>query len=1271
MQRKEKRFMYWLAVLVFGTAVLAGTNVFGAVGNVDGLGEVDLKDVITSLQVDAGLAPANVTTAGDVNADGKIGLAEAVYGLQVVAKIREAVKVWYKDADGDGYSDGTTLTASAQPSSQYYQAADLITTSGDKDDYAPLVHPEVIEISYPVSGLQLTTTIGYNGEQQTVIGSSTPRSVYTGKPILPVISSMIVLPNGHELDHIEVQPGEKTVLSGSHTVEFGQQPYPLLPDVQPLPTPMDMSVYGSDAPYPGKLHDTTGIQKLAGIPILMATLNPVEYKPLSGQLSYYKKMTIRVVTNPAPQSRTSYPLRCNPDAVLEKMKVDNPETLETYAGQTADTGTARSSAICNPADSYRYVLITSKAIKDAAATPNVNDLIAHRQAQGMSATIVTTEDIYANYSGSDNAEKVRNFIIDAYNNWETEFILLGGDTNIIPMRKLWCEPYPNSSCRDPAYPCPDYIPSDLYYQCLDGSYNSDGDSKWGEPNDGINGGDVDLLAEVYVGRASAENATEMSNFIYKTISFENDSSPFKKSALMCGEYLFKDGGVSEYAKNSMEEIRLGSTQHGISTAGFTSDVSFTVGTLYDKDGIWPKSTLISKINANTYGMINHLGHAYSNYAMKMLNADADALTNTKFIFAYSQGCIPGNFEADCMAEHLTTSTRKGMFAVVFNSRYGWGKSNSTDGASHRYNREFWDAMFREGKNMLGMMNADSHEDNAWRINEACMRWCYYESNLLGDPATSLVTSSCTYSISPVSKSFTASAGTGSVRVTAGSGCAWTAASNNTSWLTVTSGASVTGNGTVAYSVAANTGAARTGTITIAGKTFTVTQDAPVPCTYSISPVSKSFTSSAGTGSISVTAGSGCAWTAVSNNTSWLTVTSGASVTGNGTVGYSVAANTGTARTGTITIAGKTFTVTQSAPCTYSISPVSNSFTSSAGTGSVSVTAGTGCAWTAVSNNTSWLTVTSGAGLTGNGTVAYSVAANTGTSSRTGTITIAGKTFTVTQSAPCTYSISPVSNSFTSSAGTGSVTVIAGTGCAWTAVSNNTSWLTVTSGTSVTGNGTVGYSVTANTGAARTGTISIAGKTFTVTQPAPCTYSISPISNSFTSSAGTGSVSVTAGSGCAWTAVSNATWITVTSGGSGTGNGTVGYSVADSTLCSARTGTITVAGKTFTVTQEAIVCSYGINPAGGSIGSAGGTGSFSVNTQSCCAWTAVSNASWITVSSGSSGTGNGTVGYSVAASTLCTPRTGTVTVADKTFTVTQEAIACSHSTGQKIYVTMTY
>jgi glucose/arabinose dehydrogenase len=175
-------------------------------------------------------------------------------------------------------------------------------------------------------------------------------------------------------------------------------------------------------------------------------------------------------------------------------------------------------------------------------------------------------------------------------------------------------------------------------------------------------------------------------------------------------------------------------------------------------------------------------------------------------------------------------------------------------------------------------------------------------------------------------------------------------------------------------------------------TYTATYTA---CSYAISPASRTIAAAGGTGTVSVTAAAGCPWTAMSN-ASWITVTGGSSGSGNGSVGYSVLANTGAQRVGTLTIAGQTFTLTQSAGCTYAISPTSQSFPASGGTGTVNVTAGAGCTWTAKSNDPSWISVTAGKNGTGNGTVSYSVKRKTGSAARTGTLTIAGLTFTVTQ-----------------------------------------------------------------------------------------------------------------------------------------------------------------------------------------------------------------------------------------------------------------------------------
>src|SRR5262249_34465895 len=139
-----------------------------------------------------------------------------------------------------------------------------------------------------------------------------------------------------------------------------------------------------------------------------------------------------------------------------------------------------------------------------------------------------------------------------------------------------------------------------------------------------------------------------------------------------------------------------------------------------------------------------------------------------------------------------------------------------------------------------------------------------------------------------------------------------------------------------------------------------------------------------------------------------------------------------------------------------------------------------------------------------------------------------------------------------------------------------------------------------------------------------------------------------------------TWLTVTSGSNGTGNGTVSYAVAANLTTTPRTGTLTIAGQTFTVTQAGAACTFTLDATGATPGAAATSGTVGATASvGSCTCIATSNApTWLTVTSGSSGIGNGTVGYAVAANLATTPRTGTLTIAGQTFTVTQAGAPCT-------------
>jgi hypothetical protein len=419
---------------------------------------------------------------------------------------------------------------------------------------------------------------------------------------------------------------------------------------------------------------------------------------------------------------------------------------------------------------------------------------------------------------------------------------------------------------------------------------------------------------------------------------------------------------------------------------------------------------------------------------------------------------------------------------------------------------------------------------------------------------------CSFALAPVSATVANAGGQTSFDVQTTGGCAWTAA-GQVPWITIASGASGTGNGTVQLTVAPNTGASRTGNVNVADKTFAVTQGSG--CSFSLSTTNQTVPTSGGTGSVGVTAPGGCAWTA-STNAPWLSISSGASGSGNGTVNFTAAPNTGPGRIGTLTIAGETFTVTQGTACTFTIAPEQQAISAAGGSTTVNVTAGNGCAWTAAPN-VPWITVTSGASGTANGAVQLSIAANTG-ADRSGTATIAGRTFTVNQAASCTFTVNPETLTPAAAGGATGVDVTAAAGCAWTAATS-TPWITISSGATGSGNGRVNFSIGANTGPPRTGSLLVAGRTVTVNQSSGCTFALSAPSVSIPQNGGSGSVNVIAGAGCTWTAVSQAPWIVVTAGASGSGNGTVQFTVQARMSGGPRSGTIAIAGQTFTVNQN--------------------------------------------------------------------------------------------------------
>ena len=358
-------------------------------------------------------------------------------------------------------------------------------------------------------------------------------------------------------------------------------------------------------------------------------------------------------------------------------------------------------------------------------------------------------------------------------------------------------------------------------------------------------------------------------------------------------------------------------------------------------------------------------------------------------------------------------------------------------------------------------------------------------------------------------------------------------------------------------------------------------------------------------------------------------------------------------------------------CAVAVTSSPATFPPAGGSGNLVISAARECSWSA-STQASWIALGQPAQGQGDGAVRYSVAPNPQGVPRSGMLTVGSQSAQVTQEpAPCQFELDRRSFDLGAAEQTATVEVRAPGGCSWTAASS-VAWITIVEGAQGSGTAPVRFQVAANGGAAtRAGSLQVAGLRVDVRQaaasgpqppplpPGDCSYELVPNSALAGPEQTDGSVVVQTDTGCSWSATSDASWLTIVAGASGSGAGQVTYRAAQNTSTSPRTGQITVQGALFTLEQGGAgsppppVCSYDINPTSDDVPADGGTGRVDVRTDPLCVWSASASASWIDITDGSSDIGDGRVDYTVEANTSTTPRTGTIQIANREFTINQE------------------
>ncbi len=555
---------------------------------------------------------------------------------------------------------------------------------------------------------------------------------YFDYPALPYRVVSVLLPQGEEvssyridvLDRVSAAPPKPLALfSGSYR-----------DDGEKLGIELDKASGGEvDAVFPAWRVRHLGTGFYRGYRLAQFAVYPIRYDMKSGGLTIENSVRLTVETTPAAAAsgtadrvRHIEGFREESRKIVEEMCL-NPEMASAYSFEDikVDPGTRAFLPSYEPSmegSDVKYLIVTNEEM-----APAFQRLADWKTKKGIPSVVRTVEYI-AQHSraGADLAETLRNFIADAYAKWGVEYVLLGGDTGVIPARFGFVTFYTG-----------EFIPTDMYYSCLDGTWNADGDSLWGEAFHSVTdqGDNCDLYAEVYLGRLPASTSANATIMVNKAIDYSKPvESASKSKFLMLAEVVFP----SDYHPGDQIILDGAEIEQSVYNSYLAGNPDVITERLYENYPAYAGSvplTRVAAIDSMSAGVnhILHTGHGYK-YNMSVgdgsiLNYDAMNLSNGSKLFSmYLMSCTNVAFDTDCLAEYFLLNPGGGAFAVTGSSR------SAFPSASRPYLDEYYRLLFAQDVVQLGKLQTLSREPfTGSAYGETADRWTHFIYNYLGDP----------------------------------------------------------------------------------------------------------------------------------------------------------------------------------------------------------------------------------------------------------------------------------------------------------------------------------------------------------------------------------------------------------------------------------------------------------------------------------------------------------------------------------------------------------
>ena len=559
-----------------------------------------------------------------------------------------------------------------------------------------------------------------------------------GEPEVPAVPAYVEIPAGEKVVGVTFEAAGWTPVPS----DFGAiRPAAAASPGFPIEGSTPGALYAADAWFPASAGVAGPSGGMRGRNIASLALQPVRVRPASGTIELATTVRVRIQTAADPRAERSVRRRVVAEWEEEFARTSprfghGAEVLTPswdgarveragLATQSGGGGFAPTVVPSVEGSAVQYLIITNNLMQ-----AELQRLADWRTRTGVPTVVRTVEFIGANYPyGFDLQDRIRRFVREAYEQWGITHVLLAGDTDVIPAR------YGRTTFFGGAY-----IPTDLYYSDLDGNWNADGDSLFGEAYmDETNQGDnVSLVPDVYVGRAPITTVAQADNFVDKVLQYSRTPlGDYENKALFAGEVLFPQDWVPPAS------ISLDGAEDCESAIGrLTPDMS--VLRLYENYQPYAglgamqetRQRVLDSLNVGR-GLFHHVGHGFRNSMSvgdaAITNPDADALNNGNRLFwLYSINCTSNAIDFASLGEAFLLNTHGGAVANIGSTREDFPVTGRS------YQDEFYDLTFQDKVPTVGEAFArQKFPFVGLAFYDNTHRWTQFTLALLGDPAMPL------------------------------------------------------------------------------------------------------------------------------------------------------------------------------------------------------------------------------------------------------------------------------------------------------------------------------------------------------------------------------------------------------------------------------------------------------------------------------------------------------------------------------------------------------